>query len=102
MIVAVDATFLTLLLNPNAEPRPNPKTNTATTHCQLRIEALIEKLTQQKAKIIVPTPALAEALCAAESAEQYIAPLSQLSAIEIAEFCTKAAIGWRPGRVAED
>ena len=91
MIAAIDNTFLTVLLNPNAAPRPNPQTGQPTSHCKLRIEALIDDLSKKKSLLLVPAPALAEALCAAEAIEAYFDELQQYSAIEIAPFDGRAA-----------
>ena len=72
MIAACDTTFLTLLLNPNATPRPDPSTGAPAPYCVLRIEALIDKLSEQKTKLIVPSPALAETLVSTDRPESYM------------------------------
>lgn len=91
MIAAMDNTFLTVLLNPNAAPRPNPATQQPVPHCRERIEALIDDLSRTQATLIVPTTALAEALCGDQAIEEYFSTLQQFSAIELAPFDGKAA-----------
>lgn len=91
MIAAIDNTFLTLLLNPKAAPRPNPETGQPASFCRERIEALIDRLSQDNGILLVPAPALAEALCAADAIEAYITELQQYEAIEIAAFDGRAA-----------
>jgi hypothetical protein len=91
LIAALDNTFLTVLLNPNAVPRPNPATGIPIEHCRQRIEALVDDLSRKGATLLIPAPALAEAVCATESIEAYFEALQQFSAIELAPFDGKAA-----------
>jgi hypothetical protein len=91
VIAAIDNTFLTVLLNPNAAPRPDPETGQSVTHCRQRIEALIDDLSKRRATLLVPAPSLAEALCAAPAIEAYFEQLQQFSAIELAPFDGPAA-----------
>ena len=91
MIAAIDNTFLTLILNPGSPPRPNPETGRTATHCQARIEALIDDISRKSGTLLVPAPALAEALCAAEAAEAYFEELQSFAVIEVAAFDAKAA-----------
>lgn len=100
MIAAIDNTFLTLLLNPNAVARPNPVTGQPVSHCRQRIEALIDELSQQNGTLLVPAPALAEALCSSSAIEAYFDQLQQFSAIEVAAFDARAA--YELGRVIRD
>ena len=97
MIAAIDNTFLTLLLNPKATPRPNPATGEPTEHCRLRIEGMVDDLSKNDGTLIVPAPALAEALCMAEAAEAYMERLQEFAAIEVAPFDMRAA--YELGRV---
>jgi hypothetical protein len=87
----MDNTFLTLLLNPEAPTRPNPATGQPISHSRQRIEALVDDLSRQNGTLLVPTPALAEALCASDAIEAYFNDLQQYSAIEIASFDARAA-----------
>lgn len=91
MIAAIDNTFLTLLLHPAADARPNPETGKPATHCKQRIEALVDDLSKKGGTLIVPAPALAEALCASEAMESYFEQLRQFACIELAPFDGRAA-----------
>ena len=91
MIVAIDNTFLTVLLNPNAAPRSIPTTGQPVSHCKERIEALIDEISAKNGTLLIPAPALAEALSAAEAIEAYVDQLNSFAAIEIAPFDGRAA-----------
>ena len=60
-MVLFDATALSLLLHPGAKP-PNDSTGNPVSRARERIELLVQTLDEKKAKIIIPTPALAELL----------------------------------------
>jgi hypothetical protein len=92
VIAAIDNTFLTVLLNPNAAPRPHPATGEPTPHCKQRIEALIDDLSRKQATLLVPSTALAEALRGDEAIEAYLSALQQFSAIEISPFDGKGRL----------
>jgi hypothetical protein len=92
LIEAIDNTFLTLLLNPGARPRPNPITGKPTEYCRQRIDALIDNLSNNGGTLLIPAPALAEALCVSHAAELYFNDLQQYAAIEIATFDGMAAL----------
>ncbi|TAL77316.1 MAG: hypothetical protein EPN75_13235 [Beijerinckiaceae bacterium] len=100
MIAAIDNTFLTLLLNPGATPRPNPLTGVPVSHCRERIEALVDELSKQHGTLLVPTPVLAEVLCFSNAVEAYFDDLKKYSAIEIAPFDGRAA--YEMGRMIRD
>jgi hypothetical protein len=91
LIAAIDNTFLTVLLNPNAAARQNPATGQPVPNCRQRIEALVDDLSRKNGTLLIPAPALAEALCAAEAIEAYFDDLQQYSAIEVAPFDSRAA-----------
>lgn len=97
MIVAVDNTFLTLLLNPKAPARPNPNTGEPVPHYRQRIEHLIDEISQRNGTLYIPAPALAEALCMSAAAEAAFEVLQSYSCIEIAPFTGRAA--YELGRV---
>jgi hypothetical protein len=91
LIAAIDNTFLTLLLNPAAIARPNPATGQPIPYCRQRIEALIDDLSRTNGTLLVPTPALAEALCMSASVEAYFSALLEFACIELAPFDGPAA-----------
>jgi predicted nucleic acid-binding protein len=92
VIVAFDNTFLTLVLNPNSQPGINPATGTIVSHFRQRIEALIDKLSNEKHHIIIPTPCLAESLIRAQDIQKIFETISAFSAIRFAPFDVKSAI----------
>jgi predicted nucleic acid-binding protein len=92
VIVAFDNTFLTLVLNPAAPPRPNPQTGKPASHCRSRIEALIDNLTAQRARVIVPAPVFAEALCATPDLQRLLVQVEEYQVIEVSPFDKRSAI----------
>jgi hypothetical protein len=92
VIVALDNTFLTLVLNLAALPRPDPRTGNPVPHCRWRIEALIDNLSAQRARIIIPTPVLAETLCATGDLERLLTRLNEYQDIEVCPFDKKSTI----------
>lgn len=92
MIVALDNTFLTLILNPNSKPRPNPATRHPATYCKERIDAMIDQHSSAGDTIIIPTPCLAELLTAVPSVVAAVSEINSSSYFEIAGFDAKCAI----------
>lgn len=92
MTVAFDNTFLTLLLNPNAEVRPNPKTGAATLYMSGRMNSLIDDLTSRGDKLIIPTPAIAEVMCKIDPPSSVTAKLGSYKCIEPFAFDQKCAL----------
>ena len=62
MIVAFDASILVYVIDELARPPVDPATGEPVDRCHERVTHLLETLQQQNAKIIIPTPALAEVL----------------------------------------
>jgi hypothetical protein len=60
-MVVIDATMLMVLLRPAIIPSAGPD-GVKIDHPKERIEFLVQELEKAKTKIIVPTPALSEAL----------------------------------------
>lgn len=113
MIVVVDSSALTLLVNPNASPPDDPATGVPLTHARERIEHLIDSLADNST-IIVPTPVLAEVLVRAgpalqgvvEQMERFprfqIRPFDKLAAVETAMMTIDAVrAGDKKGGSAE-
>lgn len=91
MIVALDNTFLTLLLNPNSVPRSGPN-GQPTEFWKERVDAMIDTHSDNGDTILIPTPCLAEVLMAVPSANKAIAAIEESTAMQIAPFDAKAAI----------
>jgi hypothetical protein len=91
-MVVVDATTLLLLWRPDAGA-PRDLEGKPVSHVRERIEHLISTLEKTKTKIIVPTPALSEALVRAGAVAPAIVDLLDKSSVfEIKGFDSKAAI----------
>lgn len=92
-MVVFDSSVLLLVLDPNATAPSNPATGEAVEKAAARIEYLIETLTADTEKIVIPTPVLSEVLVHAGSAMQpYLEILNGQSVFRIAPFDQKAAI----------
>lgn len=84
MLVAFDTTFLVPLLDPQVK---------GTGELDARISHLVATLDKQRAKIVIPTPALSEVLIgAADAAPAYLEILSKNSRFRIAPFGERAAV----------
>ncbi|NCP14191.1 MAG: hypothetical protein GW858_08525 [Sphingomonadales bacterium] len=92
MILTLDNSAFTYLVNPNAKPPNDPSTGTPVAHAKERIEGLISSLGKQS-RLILPTPALAEALVGAGlGAVELIEKLNQQSKILVVPFDQKCAV----------
>ena len=92
-MVVFDSSVLLLVLDPNAKPPNDPATGKPLDKAAERIEHLIENLTADKEKIVIPTPVLSEVLVHAGDAMQpYLDILNGQAAFRIAPFDQKAAI----------
>ena len=92
MIAAVDNTFLSLVLNDKAKPRPNPSTGQPVDHWKERVDAMIDGHSKNSDTIIIPTPCLAEMLTAIPSVSKAIELIEKSSSFEIAAFDARCAI----------
>jgi predicted nucleic acid-binding protein len=92
-MVVIDATILLLLLRPGS-PVPAGPDGVPIDRPKERIEYLVQQLDKAKTKIIIPTPALAEALvrAGAEASQQIVEYLQRFSVFSIESFDTRAAI----------
>jgi predicted nucleic acid-binding protein len=92
-MVGIDSTFLSLLLHPKARPPLDPATNKPLERAEERIEFLIEELTEDGERILVPTPVLSEFLVlAGKDASTYLDEISARRTLLIVPFDQKAAI----------
>ncbi|WP_157052081.1 type II toxin-antitoxin system VapC family toxin [Qipengyuania citrea] len=91
MIIALDNSAFTLLVNPDARPPLDPQTGEPLTHAKSRIEGLISDLGSSD-RLLIPTPALAEALIvAADAAGELLDRMQTFARIAIAPFDQRAA-----------
>ena len=88
-----DASFLILLLHPDAQAPNDPETGTAVEHASDRIEHLVATLEKKKEKIIIPSPALAEFLVKADQAgATYLGIMESKRSMRISSFDKRAAV----------
>jgi hypothetical protein len=92
-MVVIDATMLLLLLRPGTPVPPGPD-GLPIEKPKERIELLVEKLQKAPEKIIIPTPALSEALVRAgrDGSTQIVEYLNKYAVFRIEAFDTRAAI----------
>jgi hypothetical protein len=92
-MVVIDATTLLLLLRPET-PVPAGPNGLPVDGVRERIEHLVKKLEKDKTKIVIPTPALSEALVRAGAAasQQIVEHLQKYSVFQIQPFDPAAAI----------
>jgi hypothetical protein len=87
MRVAFDAVMLTMFFKPSANPP------VSIPDAQRRIEHLIDTLSAERSKIVIPTPMLGEFLIyAADDGATYLAEMADSDVFEICPFCERAAI----------
>lgn len=92
MIIALDNSAFTLLVNPEAKPPNDPETGLPLTHAKARIDGLIDELGAND-RLILPTPALAEALIvAADAAGELLDRMQPFARLVIAPFDQRAAV----------
>ena len=93
MKIALDTSVLLYLAYPNAPAPADHKTGKPVTHCQERIEGLLEGLDGAKSQLIIPTPVLSEMLInAADRQVEILAALTNKSSVQVAPFDHAAAV----------
>lgn len=91
-MVLFDATVLSLLLHPGAKP-PNDARGHPVERAPERIENLVRTLEEEKAKIIIPTPALSELLVVAgPEGAKYLTEINGRSCFKVSDFDQRAAV----------
>jgi hypothetical protein len=92
LIVAVDSTVLLHLINPSLPVRPDAS-GKVPDKCRERLDHLIDQLSKQAGRMIVPTPVLAEVLVRAGAAgPDWLTALKGRKAIRVADFDELAAV----------
>lgn len=92
MIAAFDNTFLSLVLKPDAAPPIDPNTQQELTHCKQRIDGLISKHNSRHDSIIIPSPCLAELLCAVPDLAAAVGEINSSTAFDVKPFDARCAI----------
>jgi predicted nucleic acid-binding protein len=93
MVVAVDATMFMLMLRPETPIRTGPK-GVPIPDAKERIEKLVADLGKARTKIVIPTPALSEALVRAGAAasQAIVDGLQRHAVFQVQPFDARAAI----------
>jgi len=92
VILTLDSSTLTLVINPGARPPNDPATGEPLILAKERVEGLIAGLGASD-RLIIPTPVLAEVLVGAgEGAPEIMNLLQTLARIQIVPFDTRAAV----------
>ncbi len=92
-MVVFDATMLSLIFRPGAKGPLDPATQQPVEFADLRVAALVEKLTKARTVIIIPTPVLSEVLIKADAAGPTIlATIQRSSAFRVVGFDARAAV----------
>jgi len=93
LIVAFDASMLIYFFNENANAPIDSATGQPVTECKVRVDTLIATLQRDRAKIIIPTPALGEVLVnARDAAPQWLQHLRKTKHIRVVAFDERAAV----------
>jgi predicted nucleic acid-binding protein len=93
MASAFDANFLTLVLYPTADPPNDPATKRPVEYAGKRIAVLLDQLSKQGERIVIPMPVLAEVLVLVGAAgPEYVRLLDKSARFELAAFDERAAI----------
>ncbi len=93
MIAVFDASVLIFLFEKDASGPLDPNTGQPVTQCYDRVNHLVETLTRDRAKIIIPTPSLAEILVKAGAAgPEWLRLVSENRFVRISPFDMRAAV----------
>ena len=93
MIVAVDASTLTLLVNPDADPPLDPATGQTLTRASERLGKLVDEVERRRGTVLIPTPALAEVLVkAGDAGPAFLERLNGSARFKVADFDQRAAV----------
>jgi predicted nucleic acid-binding protein len=92
-MVAIDNTFLSLMLYPRAKPPKDPATGKLVERIEDRVEKLLEDLDSESERIVLPTPVLSEFLIlVGKDGPGYLEKLSAMKNILVRPFDQVAAI----------
>jgi hypothetical protein len=92
-MLAIDQSFLELILHPKGRPPLNPTTKKPIERLPDRIEELIEDWETNNETVIIPTPALAQFLILAHhEASDYLAKISGSTYFKVRSFDERAAV----------
>jgi len=91
--VAIDATTLSILLNPKARGPVDPTTKLPVGQARERLLGFIAKAEKARRKLVIPTPATAELLTAiGPTSADYIRVINRKAVFEVRSFDEVAAV----------
>lgn len=100
MIVVFDANMLVYLFDEKAKPPLSKVTGQPVDRCKERLDYLIATLAKDKAKIVVPTPALAEVLVyAQQGAPERLNIIKTSKHFRVVPFDERAAVEFATAQV---
>jgi|SRR3984957_12289437 len=91
-MLALDANLTSLILYPHSRPLMDYRIGKPISEPYQRLSVLIEQADKLTTEIVIPTPALAEALVAAEDIQASLAELKKHARIRIEPFSERACI----------
>jgi len=92
-MIALDAGVLSVILYPQSPIPKDFKTGLDIDHAKERVDQLVEEIRQSGDRILIPTPALSEALVVvAPDVQKYLDELESQACFKIAVFGTRAAV----------
>lgn len=92
MILVLDNSTLTLIVNPGARPPNDPSTGNPLSYAKERIEGLVGSLTSADT-LVIPTPVLAEVLVqAGDGAPALLEKIQTLARLRVIPFDQRAAV----------
>lgn len=91
-MVALDATVLAVLLDPQATVPRHPDTNAPLTNASDRISGLVDRLTAANHEILIPTPALSEVLVKVDAPQALLNRVKSEQIFRIEPFGIRAAL----------
>lgn len=92
-MLAIDQSFLELLIHPKGKPPNDPKTGKPIERLDDRLEELIEKWETDGETVIIPTPALSQFMILAHhEASDYLARIHASSYFKVENFDERAAV----------
>lgn len=101
-MIAVDSTFLPLLLKHETNPPIDPATDKPITNLEERVTFLIDELETENETILIPTPVLGEFLVLAkQDGQKYLKRIDKDPLFKVADFDTLATIEWAAVRLDE-
>jgi len=92
-MVVMDSTFVGIMLHPKAKIPDDPATQKPVSRVPDRIQKLLQDLTTEQERIVIPTPALTEFLVlAGKDANQYLSEIHSMRSIWVRPFDEMAAV----------